>query len=176
VLIHCYQHFASQECVGEPTVCIQFVHDSAFQNSFLAESPMCSKDSIHQDRIQSSCSLFLSIVLFLLFKNNIIFEKEKHFQNNKIANQKCMNPAFDHSTHRLHLNHCDMPPDLVSLRRSFCLFLVAKNRQVNKMNKKLKNKIAFSRVEPGSNHYSSNRSEPLRHGDKPVDLFPQRFP
>jgi hypothetical protein len=35
MLIHCHQHFASQECVGEPTIHIQFIHDSVFQNSFV---------------------------------------------------------------------------------------------------------------------------------------------
>jgi hypothetical protein len=47
----------------------------------------------------SSCSSFLAIVLFLVFKNIIIFENEKHFQNNKKTNQKCMNRALDHSKH-----------------------------------------------------------------------------
>jgi hypothetical protein len=84
----------------------------------------------------SSYGSFLSIVLFLVFKNNVIFEMEKHFQNNKKANQKYMNRAFDHSKHTPHLNCYDIAPDLVSLRRSFYLCLVAKNRQVNEKNKK----------------------------------------
>jgi hypothetical protein len=37
--------------VGEPTIYIQFIDDSVFQNSFVTENPMHSKDSIHQDRI-----------------------------------------------------------------------------------------------------------------------------
>jgi hypothetical protein len=64
-----------------------------------------------------------------------------------------MSRAFGHSSHRLHLNHCNAAADPVSARRSFELCLVAKNRQVNKMNKQLKKKIAFSRVEPTSNSF-----------------------
>jgi hypothetical protein len=69
----------------------------------------------------------------------------------KRPNQKYMSRAFDHSSQALDMNHYNIAPDLLSRRRSFYLNLVAKNRQVDKMNKKLKKKIAFSRVEPGSN-------------------------
>jgi hypothetical protein len=51
MLIHCHQHFAPQKCVGEPTIYIQFIDDSVFQNSYVTENSMHSKDSIHQDRI-----------------------------------------------------------------------------------------------------------------------------
>jgi hypothetical protein len=126
---------------------------------FLRSDPWCNSTEVTLSLFSyisyplyppSSYSSFLSIVLFLVFKNNIIFENEKHFQNNKKANQKYMNRALDHSKHMLHLNHSDIAPSVASLRRSFYLYLVANNRQLDKMNKKLKKKIAFSRVEPGS--------------------------
>jgi hypothetical protein len=116
---------------------------------FLRSDPWCNSTEVTLSLFSyisyplyppSSYSSFLSIVLFLIFKNNIIFENEKHFQNNKKANQKYMNRALDHSKHMLHLNHSDIAPSLVSLRRSFYFSLVAKNRQLDKMNKKLKKK------------------------------------
>ena len=55
----------------------------------------------------------------------------------KKAKWKHVSRAFGFSSHRPHPNHCDMAPCLVGLRRSFDSCLVAKNRQVNKMNKNL---------------------------------------
>jgi hypothetical protein len=37
-------------------MCIQFIDDSVFQNSFVTENPTCSKDSIHQDHIHFALS------------------------------------------------------------------------------------------------------------------------